>query len=266
MKLGSVSLEERGMVLHIAASEQGPARDLYANYHWLRDNCPSSFDARIGDRQYDIVADSTELRPSEARQEGDDLVIVWSGDGHFSRFDLGWLCRWLERPGHPDPARVAKRFWTAGSASIPKRFQFTSLTCDRSTARAYLGTLLGDGIALVEHVPDSDEGVRLVAEVAGHVRATFSGTYFDVKSYAKPVGTAYTAQALEPHTDSPCEAYPGWIQYLHCRVNDATGGETTFVDGAAAGLRASFGILHPLPFLARRHGYACTPDRHRSGE
>jgi gamma-butyrobetaine dioxygenase len=85
-----------------------------------------------------------------------------------------------------------------------------------------------------------------VAEIAGHVRATFSGYFFDVKAYPVPVGTAYTSRALEPHTDVPCEEYPPGIQYLHCRVNNATGGNTTFVDGAAVArdLRAS----HPHDF------------------
>lgn len=57
-----------------------------------------------------------------------------------------------------------------------------------------------------------------------------------------PAGAAYFAAALEPHTDNPCETHPPGIQYLHCRVNDATGGESTFADGAAAaaGLKTSW--------------------------
>jgi len=173
-------------------------------------------------------------------------VVVWEHDGHQSRYDIEWLARWLAGPGHDDPARLPPRLWRSGFHESLRRFDLAALAEDPDLRIAYLGALLADGMALVENVPDSDDGVRQVAEIAGHVRATFSGYFFDVKAYPEPVGTAYTARALEPHTDVPCEEHPPGIQYLHCRVNDAVGGQTTFVDGAAVAydLKTS----HPLDF------------------
>lgn len=161
------------------------------------------------------------------------LQIVWEHDRHSSVYAMDWLISWAECPGHPDPSQVPRRLWRREHEAALGRFRFEDLYERPEALREYLRTLLCDGIGLVENVPDTDDGVKQVAELAGHVRASFSGYFFDVKAYPKPVGTAYSANALEPHTDVPCEEYPPGIQYLHCRRNDAVGGQTTFVDGAA---------------------------------
>ncbi|MEQ9491068.1 MAG: TauD/TfdA family dioxygenase [Alphaproteobacteria bacterium] len=241
-----VDLEQSGLTIHVATGTAGRIQAHYANYMWLRDNCPSSFDQKIGDRQFDIVSAPADIRPDDARIECGDLVITWAGDGHVSRYDIGWLTGWLIHPGHEDPARIEPRYWGAGFRDNLSTFQLKTLIADRAAYRSYLATLLRDGIAMVEDVPDDEEGVRLVAEIAGHVRSSFSGYYFDVKAYPSPVGTAYTAQALEPHTDNPCEEFPAGLQYLHCRVNDTTGGETTFVDGAAVAMKLK--ATHPKDY------------------
>ena len=244
----TVELGARGLTLGNAPGAANPelSMPLYANYLWLRDNCSTSWDIEIGDRQFDIVEQPPDLRARSAQVEKDALVVVWEHDGHQSRYDIEWLVRWLSRPGHDDPARVPTCLWKADFRESMGRFEYASIADDPAVRIAYLRTLLADGLALVEGVADSDDGVKQVAEIAGHVRATFSGYFFDVKAYPDPVGTAYTARALEPHTDVPCEEYPPGIQYLHCRVNDAVGGETTFVDGAA--VAHDLKALHPRDF------------------
>jgi len=244
----SVELGDRGLTLgNIPGAEnRDRSTPLYANYLWLRDNCSTSWDIEVGDRQFDIVEQPLDLRARSAHVEQNELVVVWEHDGHHSRYDIEWLARWLTRPGHDDPARVPVHLWQSDFRDSMRRFECSSLAADPALRIAYLRALLSDGMALVEGVADSDDGVKQVAEIAGHVRATFSGYFFDVKAYPNPVGTAYTARALEPHTDVPCETYPPGIQYLHCRVNDAVGGQTTFVDGAA--VAHDLKALHPLDF------------------
>jgi len=64
-----------------------------------------------------------------------------------------------------------------------------------------------------------------------HTRETFFKTPFDVINIPKPNNTAYTAEELKNHTDLPYFEYTPGYQFLHCLVNDSTGGESSIVDG-----------------------------------
>ena len=48
----------------------------------------------------------------------------------------------------------------------------------------------------------------------------------------KPTNLAYTAKALEMHTDTPAEDIAPGVQFLHCR-NSVEGGANLFLDGVA---------------------------------
>jgi len=72
-----------------------------------------------------------------------------------------------------------------------------------------------------------------LCEKFGVVRPSFSGYAFDVFSKANPENLAYTSKALELHTDLPAEELAPGIQFLHCRTNDAEGGQSLFVDANA---------------------------------
>ena len=63
----------------------------------------------------------------------------------------------------------------------------------------------GEGLTIVTDMPDSNEGLTETVKLMGHVRPTFFGEYFDVKTHINPTNTAYTAKALELHTDTPAE-------------------------------------------------------------
>lgn len=255
MQAVSVEISEKGLYL-TTPSASGAIGRHYFNYWWLRDNCPSSFSPVSRDRAFDITTLTGEVRPSGARIEGESLTIDWAADGHRSRYDLSWLTTWAEGHGLADPARLPQRLWRSGQDAVPERFGFAAIRRDLQTRLAYMEAILRDGLALVDDMPDTTEGITELADVAGYVRATFSGVYFNVKTYPDPAGAAYSAAALEPHTDNPCETHPPGIQYLHCRINDATGGESTFADGAAvaADLNASwpeaYQLLstHEIPF------------------
>ena len=112
-------------------------------------------------------------------------------------------------------------------------------------------------MALVQGMPDTDEALTQLANLLGEVRPSVAGSYFEVKMHAVPVNLSYTAAALEMHTDTPAEEMAPGIQFLHCRVNTATGGQSLFLDGAAAAadfrreFPEDFNLLaeHPVPFF-----------------
>ncbi|MNF82733.1 Gamma-butyrobetaine dioxygenase [compost metagenome] len=56
---------------------------------------------------------------------------------------------------------------------------------------------------------------------------------FNVQSKADADSNAYTAFNLPLHSDLPTRELQPGLQFLHCLVNDADGGESIFVDGFA---------------------------------
>ena len=234
MLRSGVELDSTGLYLSVDSGNGNQRQSrMYFNYLWLRDNCPSSWSPQTRDRVFDISSQPLDIRPTSVRIVGNSLHVVWASDGHVSNYDLDWLKGWASNPSIPDPADVTQKLWYSEHASSLQRFGYSDLLSDQGIREPYLRTLLQEGIALVEGLPDTDDAITGLAEIAGAVRASFSGIYFNVKAEPYPKGVAYTAHALEPHTDSPCEDFPPGVQYLHCRVNTSNGGATTFVDGAA---------------------------------
>ncbi|MEI9984611.1 MAG: TauD/TfdA family dioxygenase [Aliidongia sp.] len=67
----------------------------------------------------------------------------------------------------------------------------------------------------------------------GFPRETNFGLLFDVRSVPDANDLAYTALALDPHTDNPYRDPVPSIQLLHCLANETSGGLSTLVDGLA---------------------------------
>ena len=225
-------LEDQGLRLSLANGDSA-----YFNYYWLRDNCASSWDAETQERVYDILEEPDNLKPKTAHVEGSTLAIEWP-DGHQSRYELAWLARWHSKNGEPclghgDLAQRQRKPWYADHYAQVKRFSFPELVAQPAKVADWTEALLDEGIALLTEMPNSNEGLQQACELIGVVRASFSGYTFDVRTEANPVNLAYTNKALELHTDLPPEELAPGIQFLHCRVNDAIGGESLFVDACS---------------------------------
>ncbi len=72
--------------------------------------------------------------------------------------------------------------------------------------------------------------MRLARRV-GHIRETNFGPDFHVEAMLDPNNVAYTSVELRPHVDLVNHEHPPGIQFLHCLVADAPGGESTLADG-----------------------------------
>ncbi len=204
----------------------------YFNYYWLRDNCPSAWDTATQERSFDILQEPDELKAEQAEVDQKHLKVVWP-DGHQSEYDVSWLARWHRGESHGDIAIRKRRAWFHDHYKNIARFQFGELTKQAELVADWTEALLDDGISLVSGMPNSDEGLQTLCELIGTVRASFSGYNFDVLSKKNPENLAYTAKALELHTDLPPEELAPGVQFLHCRVNDASGGDSLFVDAVA---------------------------------
>src|SRR5262249_11080302 len=96
-----------------------------------------------------------------------------------------------------------------------------------------------------------------LAERVAFLRNSNFGLLWDVISKPDPDSLAYTAHELAPHIDL-CgrEMLPG-VQFLHCLVSEASGGESILVDGFACASelggsdRGAYELLTATPLLFR---------------
>ncbi|SLN27669.1 TauD/TfdA family dioxygenase [Roseisalinus antarcticus] len=229
VQLETLMLEGAGLRLTLPGGMQG-----YFNYCWLRDNCPTSFDAETRERSFDIFHLQTPPVPADAWIEEQSLVIDWQGEDHVSRHRLDFLAAYAMGRRRPDPAALPRRPWYSDHYPALTRVSHPRLKDSPEERRRWMEALLVEGVAIVTDMPDTDAALTETALLIGQIRPTFFGPYFDVRTHIKPTNLAYTAKALEMHTDVPTEdAAPG-VQYLHCRANSVQGGMNLFADGTAA--------------------------------
>jgi gamma-butyrobetaine dioxygenase len=270
LEAGQPLLSETGIHVPLAS---GPA---YFNAYWLRDNCPSAADPETGEKSFDISESITGPRAASAVIDGDALVVTWAASAgehgvcaeHTSRYALDWLEQWAARrngaTGHRnDPAALPRRLWEAGHYPNFVRVDRQDIETDPAVRARFARALIEDGIALVSGMENSDAGLTRLAETLGHVTPTADGYYFDVRLHIAPSNLAFTAKALEMHTDLPSEQLAPGVQFLHCRANSVEGGNSLFADGAA--VAEAFRLSHPedfallagydIPFIRQLEGW-----------
>lgn len=223
-----VRLDHRGLHLRVTGGAAS-----YFNYYWLRDNCPTSFDSQTRERVFDIFHLDGAPVPERVAVVDGALEIVWKGEGHKSRYPLDWLAQYDCGKRRPDPADLPRRAWYSDHYPAMARFAQPDLLANKSAVAKWLEAIIVEGVAIVTDMPDSNEGLTELVRLMGHVRPTFFGEYFDVRMHIKPTNLAYTAKALELHTDTPAEEMAPGVQFLHCRANTVEGGRNLFLDGVA---------------------------------
>ena len=224
-----VSLKENGLRIALSNAEMA-----YFNYYWLRDNCPTSFSSVTRERTFDIFHLDLPPRARAAQLENENLVITWADEDHVTRMPLTTLETYANGTGRPDPADLPRKPWFGDHLADVTRFTLDELKTDRTKRTAWLEAMIVECISIVTQMPDTDAALTDLANLAGTVRPTFFGDYFDVRTHIKPTNSAYTAAALELHTDVPAEEAAPGIQYLHMRANSVEGGLNLFGDGVAA--------------------------------
>ena len=233
--------------------------------YWLRDNCNCGqcYLALTREQLFEIVDAPADLAVARVGRENGALRVHWS-DGHASLYEPGWL-----RAHAGDPAsrreRAARRetpvLWGGEYADRLQSFAHDEILADDAVLYAWLSALRSTGMTLVTDVPPEAEALLKPIARISHLRETNFGRVFDVKSKPEADSAAYTSVLLPPHTDLPTRELQPGVQFLHCLVNDATGGESVFVDGFAIGeaMRAeapeAFRLLAttPMAFWNRDH-------------
>lgn len=218
----------------------------YFNYFWLRDNCPSSFNTVTRERTFDIFELSAEPVAKRAEIANGHLIINWADEDHITQIPLATLEHYASGARRSDPADLPRVAWYGDHYPDVTRFTFDALMANASNRESWLRAMLIEGISVVQQMPDTDAALTDLVNLMGVVRPTFFGNYFDVRTHINPTNTAFTAAALELHTDVPAEEFAPGIQFLHMRQNSVKGGLNLFGDGVAAA--NDFRDAHPEDF------------------
>ena len=174
----------------------------------------------------------------------EDVVLIEFADG-----SVAWSGRQLRENAAPKKDAGADIvLWSHGGdiAARPAIACSEYLSDDASLAAALSEVARFGIVRLAGAGAEPDEIERVVARF-GFIRETNYGRLFEVRVVTDPDNLAFTAQALEPHTDNPYREPAPTLQLLHCLRNSGTGGATTFIDGFA--LAEWFRDCHPEDFL-----------------
>ncbi|MBV4488535.1 gamma-butyrobetaine dioxygenase [Pseudomonas sp. SWRI153] len=203
---------------------------------WLRDNCPCDRCVYSVTREqvFEIVDTPDDLKPTATHIDNDGCLLIDWPDGHHSRFDPGWL----RAHAYDDVSRAERlagipqsHLWRS-DLQIPV-FEYTVLMNDNSALLQWLLAVRDIGLTQVRGVPTDPGSLKLIAQRISFIRESNFGVLFNVQSKADADSNAYTAFNLPLHTDLPTRELQPGLQFLHCLVNDAEGGESIFVDGFA---------------------------------
>jgi len=203
---------------------------------WLRDNCPCQQCVYNVTREqvFEIVDAADDLKPAAAHIDTDGCLRVDWQDGHLSRFDPGWL----RAHAYDDESRAErlaakpKPYLWHSDLQLPV-FEYAALMNDNAALLQWLLAVRDIGLTQVRGVPTEPGSLKLIAQRISFIRESNFGVLFNVQSKADADSNAYTAFNLPLHTDLPTRELQPGLQFLHCLVNDAEGGESIFVDGFA---------------------------------
>lgn len=203
---------------------------------WLRDNCPCEQCVYNVTREqvFEIVDATPDLAPANAHIDSDGCLQIDWQDGHRSRFDPGWL----RAHAYDDESRAERLaakpqpyLWRS-NLQLPV-FEYSALMNDNGALLQWLIAVRDIGLTQVRGVPTEPGSLKLIAQRISFIRESNFGVLFNVQSKADADSNAYTAFNLPLHTDLPTRELQPGLQFLHCLVNDAEGGESIFVDGFA---------------------------------
>ncbi len=249
-----VSLQQTEHALRIVWSD---AVSTTFHYLWLRDNCSTAFHPDTHERNFDQLSVSAAIHPLQVSIENDTLRIHWSEQEHHSVFTFDWLRQHAYANGFRASSDNPSVSWDQDFLERIPSADYAELMRSDEALYHWMRRLDRDGLSLVRNMPASEaDALTQIATRVDYQRQTNFGVTFEVRSVPKPINLAYTALALPLHTDLANQETPPGYQFLHCLINDSTGGESVFADGLRVleDLRAEnpehFQLLatHAIPF------------------
>ncbi len=205
------------------------------HFLWLRDNCPTAFHQDTRMRSFNILSVSRNIKPTYIKYSKKNLDITWSENNHISNYSLKWLRNNCYTEKNLKPYQTSYKIWDRKFITKLKTvtFDYNKIISNDSELKKWLNAIYIFGIAIVKNAPIKEKSAFKILNLIGIHRETFFQTPFEVINIPKPNNQAYTADALANHTDLPYYEYVPGYQFLHCLVNNTSGGSSTAVDGFA---------------------------------
>ncbi|WP_259780513.1 TauD/TfdA family dioxygenase [Aestuariispira ectoiniformans] len=230
MKATAIScLMERERDLRI---DWGDGSNSDFHYFWLRDNCrcPACLHPQTWERTLDTYAIDPDIQPLEMEIQAGALRLCWP-DGHESIFEAAWL----QDHAYSGACRkdATTRFWGLDILEDMPTIEAVDILETEEGLRRFLELQAELGFVIVKNLTCEEGMVERLAERVDFLRRTNYGVDFSVESKPDPNNVAYTALELKAHTDLCDLEQPPGFQFLHCIVNEASGGESLLVDGFA---------------------------------
>jgi len=205
------------------------------HYLWLRDNChcPKCISTLTREQIFEICDVPLTIKPLTAYiSDNHRLMIEWDYAEHSSQYHPGWLLSHCYSESVLEEKKWSPHIWDKEriSRELPTK-TFDSVMQSDLHLLAWLRDLRDYGIALVTQVDTQENTLIKVANRISFIRETNFGTIFNVQAKADANTAAYTDLRLPLHTDLPTRELQPGLQFLHCLINDATGGESILVDG-----------------------------------
>ncbi|MEM9924057.1 MAG: TauD/TfdA family dioxygenase, partial [Cyanobacteria bacterium P01_D01_bin.50] len=202
------------------------------HYVWLYDHClcplchhPSSFQ-----KIRDLSDRTTFPKPKSLEITDEQLIIDWDEDiPHRSVFPLSWLLSHSYDPSPKQETVREKIFWDRGwlEANPPELPEF-GVTSEESWINQ-LDTL---GFTVVRNIEWSKLDT-FVSSIGPIYYLAKYGRYATVKAMPNGQDLSLSAEGygLSPHTDLTFIPTTQIVQLLYCVENQASGGESTVIDG-----------------------------------
>lgn len=210
--------------------------DAWFHTRWLRENCPctSCTHPDAWERTVDLLALPIDLRPERILGDEAGLHLEWPAhEAPCSGSHYSW--DWLDRNRTERVARLERTprptRWRGGDLrSEDHHLDHASVMASDEGLLELLERVVDHGFAIVAEMPAAPLAVVALAEHIAFVEESHFDRNFEVRSKVNPENLAYTSGTLPPHNDLASRRHLPGVQFLHCIVNDAVGGESVLVD------------------------------------
>ena len=201
IKINKISNDESSLIVKWSDGELSTF-----DYLWLRDNCPSEIHPDARERMFNIMTVSENIRPETYKINNDGMIeIKWNEKNHTSCFNPNWLRKHCYTINNKKNNVSPYKLW---DKDLAKYLGKLSVECEEimqsdESLTKWLEILHQYGISILRNAPTKKNSGLEVLKRISHIRETFFGSPFEVINIPKPNNTAYTASALENHTDLP---------------------------------------------------------------
>lgn len=202
--------------------------------------CPRCIDPSDGQRNFPFTDIPEDIQvKSWDLDEMSTYHVTWTNDvegfqqDHVSQYTARQIKKLPEGIARSKHNLYRRRlcFWERDSFSVEDNTLAYQdyMETDAGLAMA-LHHLWNRGLFFIKDVPGHEDSVQKLAERITHLRNTFYGATWDVKSKPDAENVAYTSRHLGYHMDLLYMVEPPGLQLLHCIENTCEGGESFFAD------------------------------------